>query len=109
MSFRIQFTINDNEKAKLEQECIEEGCPNISELCKLRALKGKSTYAELYKEMVSKIEKLPTGKVFFLRDLISTPPTLLGRWLYDNVENGVIPNVEYLGAIGSDSAQYKKI
>lgn len=26
MSFRIQFTINDNEKAKLEQECIEEGC-----------------------------------------------------------------------------------
>ncbi len=108
MSFRIQFTISDKEKTKLERECIDEGCPNISELCKLRALKGNSTYAELYKDMVLKIENLPQGQEFFLRDLINTPPTLLGRWLYDNVKDGIIPNVEYLGK-GSDAAQYKKI
>lgn len=109
MSYRIQFTISDVEKTQLMAEAIAEGYPNISELCKTRALQGKSTYADLYREMVKKIDSLPAGKTFLLRDLIDTPPALLGRWLYDNVANGTIQNVKHLGNNGSDAEKYEKI
>lgn len=109
MSYRIQFTISDAEKNQLIVDANAEGYPNISELCKVRALQGKSTYAQLYKTMVGKIEKMKVGTKFFLRDIIDTPPTLLGRWLYDNVANGTIPNVKNLGNNGSDAEQYEKI
>lgn len=109
MGFRVQFTISDVEKVQLETEATAEGYPNIAELCKVRALQGKSTYAELYKKMVAKIDILPKGRRFKLRDLIDTPPTLLGRWLYDNVANGTIKNVKHLGNNGSDAEEYEKI
>lgn len=109
MGFRVQFTISDAEKMQLDAEAKEEGYPNIAELCKVRALQGKSTYAELYKKMVSKIDALPKGSKFRLRNLIDTPPTLLGRWLYDNVANGKIKYVKHLGNNGFDAEEYEKI
>ncbi len=109
MGYRVQFTISDTEKKQLQLEAISEGYPNISELCKVRALQGKSTYAELYKRMVKNIDKLPIGTNFLLRDLIDTPPTLLGRWLFDNVKNGSINNVKHLGNNGSDAERYERI
>lgn len=109
MGYRVQFTISDTEKAQLIAEAASEGYPNIAELCKVRALQGKSTYAELYKNMVKKIDTLPSGEKFFLRDLIHTPPTLLGRWLYDNVANGTIKDVRHLGKNGSDAEKYEKL
>lgn len=108
MGYRVQFTISDVEKVQLDAEAKAEGYPNIAELCKVRALQGKSTYAELYKKMVSKIDALPKGRKFKLRDLIDTPPTLLGRWLHDNVANGKIKNVKHLGNNGSDAEEYEK-
>jgi len=108
MSYRVQFTISDAEKAQLTAEATSEGYPNIAELCKARALQGKSTYADLYRKMVKKIETLQVGTEFFLRDLIDTPPTLLGRWLFDNVANGTIKNVEHIGKKDSDSERYVK-
>lgn len=108
MGYRVQFTITNEEKTQLEAEVQAEGFPNIAELCKVRALQGKASYAQLYKTMVEKIKKLPSGSTFFLRDLIDTPPALLGRWLFDNVANGTIPNVEHLDNNGSDAEQYKK-
>lgn len=109
MSYRIQFTISDDEKKQLESEALAEGFPNVAELCKYRALQGKSTYATLYKRMVDKIDSLPSGSKFKLRDLIDTPPTLLGRWLYDNVANQKISNVKHLGNDGSDAEEYQKL
>ena len=47
MSYRVQFTISDTEKEQLIAEAASEGYPNIAELCKVRALRGKSTYAAL--------------------------------------------------------------
>ena len=109
MGFRVQFTVSDNEKAQLIAEAKAEGYPNIAELCKVRALQGKNTYAELYKKMVKKIEALPTGSRFKLRDLLETPPALLGRWLYDNVANGTIKNVKHIEKNDSDAEEYEKI
>lgn len=108
MSYRVQFTVSDIEKEQLIAEATSEGYPNIAELCKVRALQGKSTYADLYKKMVKKIDSLPAGQKFLLRDLIDTPPTLLGRWLFDNVANGNIKNVQHLGNNGSDAEEYEK-
>lgn len=109
MSFRVQFTISDTEYHQLVKEASNEGFPNVSELCKTRALKGKNTYAQLYSLLVKKIEKLESGEKFFLRDLIDTPPTLLGRWLYDNVKNGKIKNVKHLGNDGTNPERYEKL
>ena len=109
MGYRIQFTISDEEKEQLIAEARAEGYPNIAELCKVRALQGKSTYSDLYKKMIKKIDSLPANSKFKLRDLIDTPPALLGRWLYDNVANGTINNVKHLGNNGSDAEEYEKI
>ncbi|QGH02288.1 hypothetical protein [Streptococcus dysgalactiae] len=109
MGYRVQFTISDDEKVELEKQAATEGFPNLAELCKYRALQGKSTYATLYKRMVERIENLPSGSKFKLRDLIDTPPTLLGRWLYDNVANKKIANVKHIGNDGSDAEEYEKL
>lgn len=109
MSYRVQFSISDEEKKQLESEAMSEGYPNIAALCKARALRGKSNYVELYKEMIKQINRKPSGTKFKLRDLVETPPTLLGRWLFDNVANGTISNVKHLGNNGSDAEEYEKI
>ncbi len=109
MSFRVQFTISDSEKAMLDCQARAEGYPNIAALCKARAFNGKNSYGDLYIDMVNKINNLAKGETFFLRDLIDTPPALLGRWLYDNVKNGTIKNVKNLGNNGSDAQQYLKL
>lgn len=111
MSFRVQFTITDQELKALETIANQEGFPNVAELCKTRALAGipRRDDGALYKEMVKKIEELPEGAEFFVRDLIDTPPSILGRWLYDNVANDKIKNVEHLGKKGMDPEKYIKI
>jgi len=109
MSYRVQFTISDVEKSQLDMEAKSDGYPNVAELCKYRSLQGKSTYSNLYKLMIKKIDALPSGATFKLRDLIDTPPTLLGRWLFDNVANRSITNVKHLGNNGSDAEEYEKV
>ncbi|MDG4975124.1 hypothetical protein [Lactococcus lactis] len=109
MGYKVQFTVSNSEKIILDKEAITNGFPNISELCKHRSLQGKSTYAELYKEMLTKINKLKSGERFILRDLIDTPPALLGKWLFDNVDNGTISDVKHLGNNRSDVEEYEKI
>ena len=52
MSFRVQFTVSDAEKAQLEAEAKAQGYPNLAELCKAKALEGKATYGALYRTMV---------------------------------------------------------
>jgi len=113
MSFRVQFTISDEEHEALKKQAEAEGFPNVAELCKNRSLSPlpgrRRDYGELYRVMVQKIGARQTEDPFTLRDLIDTPPALLGRWLYDNVANGKIPDVEHIGPDPSGAEQYKKI
>jgi hypothetical protein len=67
-----------------------------------------STYEELYKQMILRIDDLESGSEFYLRDIINTPPALLGTWLHDGVESGQIPNVEHLGFVVSAQKYRKK-
>lgn len=80
---RIQFSVTDAEYKVLEQLSINKGYPNTSFYCKDVALQ-KRTYANLWKEVVNKINKMPKGNKFALRDLISTPPANMGVALYKN-------------------------
>ncbi|MFB1050540.1 hypothetical protein [Paraliobacillus sp. JSM ZJ581] len=108
MSFRVQFTISDAEFKELSIQAANEGFPNVAEMCKTRSLLGKNTYAEMYKRMVEIINNKQSGEEFYLRDIIDTPPALLGRWLFDNVANGKIQNVEHLGNDGTNPERYLK-
>lgn len=108
MSYRIQFTVSDVEYKQLSAQTAAEGFPTVAEMCKTRALQGKNTYSDLYSKMVKEIEKIKPGTEFYLRDIIETPPALLGRWLFDNVANSQIPNVEHLGNDGTNPERYRK-
>ena len=117
MSYRIQFTVTDAEYAELKTQAMAEGFPTVAEMCKTKALNGKNTYAELFMEMKKKIEKIKPNEIindqlnpgeFYLRDIIPTPPALLGRWLYEAVHDGRIPHVEHLGNDGTNPEKYRK-
>ena len=109
MSYRVQFTISDSERAVLETEAREQGFPNLSELCKARSLKAKNTLHSLYAELLQRIEQLPDQREFRLRDIIETPPTLLGRWLLEGVASGRIPDVIQIDAEKDDAILYRKV
>ena len=118
MSYRIQFTITDDEHAELKELAIAAGYPNVHEFCKARALNGKNTYADLFKIMKKKIEDLKPDDMineqlnpgeFYLRDIVPTPPALLGRWLFEAVHDGRISHVQHLGNDGTNPEKYKRI
>lgn len=108
MSYRVQFTISDDQKAKLEIDMKNEGYPNIAELCKARACDDRS-YGTLYKRLIERIDSLKPGTSFIIRDLIDAPPALIGRWLYQNVDNGTVKNVIHDGKDSVGTERYKKI
>lgn len=66
------------------------------------------SYQVLENQMRSVINNLPSGKTFFLRDVISNPPARLGRTLFEEVQSGAIPNVQYLTKVDGIE-QYQKI
>lgn len=108
MSYRVQFTISDEQKDKLENEMRKEGYPNISELCKARSC-GDRSYTSLYRKLIEGIEKLAPGTSFVIRDLIDVPPALIGRWLYQNVDKGEVQNVVHDGKDSVGTEKYRKI
>ena len=68
---------------------------------------SKNDYAALRTEMRDKINALEPCE-FVLRDVIANPPALLGVYLYEDVHNGTIPNVEHIG-MEKDVHKYKKL
>ncbi len=104
---RIQFTVTEDELTRLNQLAKEGGWPSVSEYCKCKSLEEKTTYASLYSELITKVEQMELNKPFVLRDLISTPPALIGRWFYENVSNGTI-NVTHIGKDESGAERYVK-
>lgn len=110
MAYRIQFSITDNEYENLVKESIKKGYPNVSELAKERTLRKKTELTELYIEMINYIKHLEPETEFRVRDCISCPPpALLGRWLFEDVKQGLISDVIFLKSDNRKTATYKKI
>lgn len=113
MSYRVQFTISDREYEELKSQAAEESFPDVPQLCKSRALcqvsSREKNYEELYPLVIKKIAEWNSPDLFMLRDLLDTPPALLGRWLRQNVDNGSIPHVEFVDkAPGTGENRYRK-
>ena len=106
---RIQFTVTDEELKILTKKAIEGNYPSISEYCKCSSLQENTSYANLYNTLLNKINSLPKEKEFVLRELIATPPALIGRWFYENVNNGFVKNVEHIGKAEGGVEKYKRI
>lgn len=106
---RIQFTVTDEELEILTEKAIEGGFPSITEYCKCSSLQENTSYADLYTTLLNKISSLPKGKEFVLRELIATPPALIGRWFYENVNKGLVKNVKHIGKAEGGVEKYKRI
>ena len=76
---RIQFTVTDEELKTLMKKAIEGNYPSVSEYCKCSSLQENTSYVTLYTALLNTISSLPKGKEFVLRELIATPPALIGR------------------------------
>ena len=106
---RIQFTVSDEELKILTKKAEEGNYPSISEYCKCSSLQENTSYVDLYNTLLNKISSLPKGKEFVLRKLIATPPALIGRWFYENVNKGLVKNVEHIGKAEGGVEKYKRI
>lgn len=62
----------------------------------------------LENQMKAIIDSLPTGKEFQLSDIISDPPALLGRRLFEDVQSGKIENVKCITGVDDTVQRYKK-
>lgn len=65
------------------------------------------SYKSLENQMRCIINSLPVGKEFCLNEIIENPPAQLGRTLFEDVQNGKIPNVVCTGKV-KGVEQYKK-
>lgn len=62
----------------------------------------------LENQMISVINSLTPREEFLLKDIITNPPALLGRHLYEKVQRKEISNVEYIGKVAGVD-KYRKI
>ena len=84
---RIQFTVTDEELEILTKKAIEGGFPSVTEYCKCSSLQENTSYADLYTTLLNKISSLPKDKEFVLRELIATPPALIGNTRKFNIHS----------------------
>lgn len=106
---RIQFTVTDEELEILTKKSNRGRFPKRIECCKCSSLQENTSYADLYTILLNKISSLPKGKEFVLRELIATPPALIGRWFYENVNKRLVKNVEHIGKAEGGVEKYKRI
>ena len=83
---RVQFTVNDEERLKLESLAKKNGYPDISSYCKDKSLEER-TYAKMWEIIKTKISEKNSGDEFSLRELIDAPPSNLGVKVFNNQDN----------------------
>ncbi|MBQ9907678.1 MAG: hypothetical protein IJM46_13015 [Oscillospiraceae bacterium] len=79
----VQFSVDGNECAKLQQLANANGYLDVSSYCRDVALEER-TYANMWKKIKDEIAKMPSGHTFALRDLVQSPPANLGVKLFEN-------------------------
>lgn len=85
VKMRIQFSVKKEEWEKLHILAKKNGYPDVPTYCKGVALKDRK-YSEIWEEVKRKIEIMPSGKVFVLRDLVDNPPSNLGVKIFKHQE-----------------------
>lgn len=103
---RVQFTVNDNERSRLESLAFENGYPDISSYCRDISL-GERTYAIFWRTIKNKIENMKSGDEFSLRDLIAAPPSNLGVKLFRNQKQLDIEVLDKKDTLGANKFRKK--
>lgn len=111
MPHKIQFSISDEEYAELKEQAEKLHYPSVSAMCYARCF-PKSNTTEMFSELIEKVDKLPKGEKFVIRDLFLPQriPTILGRMFAEAIVQGTISNVRKIGrnnSLGAD--QYEKL
>lgn len=102
---RVQFSVTDDEWKKLQALAKGAGYPDVPSYCKDTSLQDR-TFGGLWKTVVEEISKMQSGKVFPLRELVTSPPSNLGRKLYEHQEELGI-EVQEKDKLGSNT--FKKL
>ena len=82
---RVQFSVNDDEWEKLRDFARAAGYPDVPSYCKDVSLQDR-TFEGLWKKVTEAISEMEAGRVFPLRELVPSPPSNLGRKLYEHQE-----------------------
>ena len=111
MSYRVQFTITDQEYAELQDAARKESFPSVSALCYARAFPNSSISA-MFKELIDIVQERDSDEPFVIRELFPNRriPSVLGRFFAEGVRNGSVTDVKSLGrnkTLGAD--EYVKI
>lgn len=89
---RVQFTVDATEWAELQQLATRNGYPDVPSYCKDVSLQAR-TFAKMWAKVQDAISKMASGTAFQLSDLVQTPPSNLGRKLYENQSTlGIVVN-----------------
>lgn len=102
---RIQFSVTPAELSKLQQAAAKEGYPDVPTYCKDVALNDR-TYGNIWKEVVAKISKLPSGSVFKLSDITACPPANMGVKLFHSQST---LNIKFSHKDSSNVDHYEKL
>lgn len=102
---RVQFSVNNDEWEKLQNLAKDAKYPDVPSYCKDTSLQDR-TFGGLWKTVVEEISKMKPGKVFPLRELVPSPPSNLGRKLYEHQEELGI-EVQEKDKLGSNT--FKKL
>ena len=91
---RVQFTVDAPEWAELQQLATKNGYPDVPSYCKDASLQAR-TFANMWKKVQDAISKMKSGTTFQLSDLVQTPPSNLGRKLYEHQSTlGIVVNAK---------------
>ena len=101
---RVQFTVNDDQWALLQDNAFKNGYPDVSSYCKDFVLQER-TYEKMWDTVTKKIADMESGTIFSLNKLVDVPPANLGVKLYTNRE---ALGIEKLGKTNG-SNRFKKL
>ncbi|WP_201317535.1 hypothetical protein [Paenibacillus sp. EPM92] len=89
MELRIKIT--DAEFADIERRSKAAGFPSVSAYAR-NLLYPQHNYEQKWDEVKAYIDKLESGKPFYIRDALPNTPSLFGRWAYEQrAELGIEP------------------
>lgn len=110
----IQILVDDQEYKALKEQADKLGL-TVPLYIKSRVVKGDD-FGTYYKELIKRVEKLPSGTRFNIRALFGVDWTMskgvklnLGKTYYSRVSEGVIKNVKMLEKDSSNVMWYEKI
>lgn len=83
MEIRIKITKHEFDDLEMRRKAA--GLPSVTAYAR-SLLFPQQKYQDLWKDFCEHVKNLKKGEVFYVRDILATPPALLGRWVFEAQE-----------------------